>query len=162
VTVTLFDITPPAKPKRAKAKAKTPHPLAGTLPALDRPDGQLTYRLTHEARPWTLNVERQGGTGHFKRAKLVKEWREAFTWLARAAHMAPAQTIGVTVWPEVRHGGSLPDTAACVGAAKAAIDGIVDTGMLPDDGPQHVRRLTFMAPIVSGRDALTLDVAVLS
>ena len=150
----------PAKAKRRTAKPKTPHPLTGTLPALDSTTGQRAYRLTYEARPWTLNVERQGN--RWKRAGLVKEWRPAFRDLAREARMQACQSIGVTVWPEVKDGRSLPDTAACVGAAKAAIDGVTDAGVIPDDGPAHVRRLTFMAPIVSGRDALTLDVAVLS
>jgi hypothetical protein len=162
MTLPLFDPTPAPLPKRTRkpAKPKAPHPLAGTLPALDRPDGQVVYRLTYESRPWTLNVERQGN--RWKRAKLVGEWRPSFRLLALEAKMRPCSSIAVTVWPEVRHGGGMPDTAACVGAAKAAIDGVVDAGVLPDDGPVYVKRLTFMAPIVSGRDALTLDVAVLS
>lgn len=160
MTLPLFAPEPkPARPKRI-IKPKAPHPLAGTLPALDSLTGQRAYRLTYESRPWTLNVERQGN--RWKRAKLVAEWRPAFKLLAIEAHMLPCQSIGVTVWPEVRHGGSIPDVAACIGAAKAAVDGITDAGVLPDDGPAHVRRLTFMAPIITGRDALNLDVAVLS
>lgn len=141
-------------------KTKAAHPLAGQLPTLDRPDGRLAHRLTYEARPWTLNVERQGN--RWGRAALVAEWRTTFTWLALNAHMRPCQSIAVTVWPELRHGGGVPDTGACVGAAKAAIDGLIDAGVLTDDGPTHVRRLTFMAPIVSGRDALSLDIEVLA
>lgn len=135
---------------------KAPHPLAGTVPVLDRGDGRLIYRLTYEARPWTLNVERQGN--QWSRAKLVAEWRPAFRDLAREARIPRCDTIAVTVWPELRHAGGIPDTAACVGAAKAGIDGLIDAGVLEDDGPLQVRRLTFMAPIITGRDALSLDI----
>jgi hypothetical protein len=163
-SLSLFDSEPAAATRlprrRPAAKTTGPHPLAGTLPALDLPDDRLVYRLTYEARPWTLNIERR--ENRWRRGEKVAEWRTAFTTLAREERMRPAGSIAVTVWPELRHGGSVPDTAACIGAAKAGIDGIKDAGVLPDDGPEYVRRLTFMAPIITGRDALTLDVEVLS
>lgn len=163
---TLFDPAPGAADlpasavsggrRKRTAKPKAPHPLAGQLP----PPAPDAYRLTYEARPWTLNVERQGN--RWRRAKLVAEWRPEFQRLAESAAVPACGSIAVTVRPELRHGGSVPDTAACVGAAKAGIDGIRDAGVLPDDGPRYVRRLTFEAPIVTGRDALTLDIEVLS
>lgn len=115
-----------------------------------------TYALRYNARPWTLNVERQGN--RFQRAALVREWRAAFALLARHAHVPPLAAVEVTVTPHVRNRRSLPDTGACFGAAKASIDGLVDAGVLTDDGPDVVRRLTFLAPVVDGADALVLSV----
>lgn len=130
--------------------------LRGILP----PAEPGVYRLTHEARPWTLNVERQGN--RWGRAGLVKPWRQAFAVLAAKGHLPACRALTATVRPELANGTGIPDTAACIGAAKAAIDGIVDAGILPDDGPLHVRRLTFEAPIITGRDALSLDIEVIA
>jgi hypothetical protein len=135
---------------------KAPHPLAGVLPTA----GPGVWRLTYEARPWTLNVERQGS--QWTRAKLVAEWRPAFCLLAREARIPACQALAVTARPELRHAGGIPDTAACIGAAKAGIDGLIDAGVLPDDGPGYVRRLTFEAPVITGRWALTLDIEALA
>jgi hypothetical protein len=110
--------------------------------------------LRHEARPWTLNVERQGN--RWKRAALVKEWRAQFAVLAAGTDRFEA--ITVTVQPELRNRAAMPDTGACFGAAKAAIDGLVDAGVIVEDGPKVVRRLTFLAPIVTGVDALVVTV----
>jgi hypothetical protein len=113
-----------------------------------------TYTLRYERRPPTLNVERQ--QNRFLRAAWGKEWRAEFA--RQAANLAPLTSIEVTVLPELRNRSSQPDTGACIGAAKAAIDGLVDAGVLPDDGPKYVRRLTFLAPVVTGTDALVLRI----
>lgn len=113
------------------------------------------YTFRYERRPWSLNVERQGN--RWKRAALVKEWRAAFADLA-AGH-APLRSIDVTVFPELKNRSGEPDTGACIGAAKAAIDGLVDAGVIPEDGPRFVTRLSFLAPVVTGVDALVLQVA---
>jgi hypothetical protein len=114
------------------------------------------YTLRHERRPWTLNVERQGN--RWKRAALVKDWRAVFAALAREAHIPAFEAITVKVQPELRNRASMPDTGACIGAAKAAIDGLVDAGVIPEDGPAFVHRLTFERPMVTGVDALTLTI----
>lgn len=116
----------------------------------------MTWELRFEKRPWTLNVERQGN--RWERAALVKEWRAAFTTLA-LAHQIPALTaIAVVAQPELRNRAGVPDTGACIGAAKAAIDGLVDAGVLEDDGPDQVVRLTFNRPVVTGVDALVIRI----
>jgi hypothetical protein len=51
----------------------------------------------------------------------------------------------------------LQDVAACNPAVKAAIDGLVDAGIVPDDSPAYLRSVEFLAPM-KGRDALTLYV----
>lgn len=85
-----------------------------------------TWTLTYHARPMSLNVERAGN--RFQRAPLVKEWRGAYRWLAAEDRIPPLQWIHVEARPQYRTARSLPDTAACVGSVKAAIDGLVDAG----------------------------------
>lgn len=104
------------------------------------------YVLTYHARPWSLNVERR--TNRFQRAPMVAEWRDAYRLLALESKVPPLAWIHVEARPQYRTARSLPDTAACVGSVKAAIDGLVDAGVLPDDGPELVRRVTFEAPVV--------------
>lgn len=114
------------------------------------------FDLRLERRPWTLNVERQGN--RWKRAALVKEWRATFNALALEADIPPLDSIDAEVHVELRNRAGIPDTAACIGAAKAAIDGLVDAGVIPHDGPTVVRSLLFHAPTVTGVDALTLTI----
>jgi hypothetical protein len=116
----------------------------------------VTFRL--EQRPWTLNVERSGSTSKWRRAELVREWRQAFHWLAVEAGRPTFTAVEVVARPELRNRSGMPDTGACIGAVKAAIDGLVDAGVLPGDGPSIVRRLTFEAPVVTGVDALVVTV----
>ena len=44
----------------------------------------------------------------------------------------------------------MADTGGHFPVAKACIDGLVDAGVIPDDGPEFVRSLTFKAPQVDG------------
>lgn len=115
------------------------------------------WTLRYERRPWTLNIERQGN--RWKRAPLVKEWRLAFADLAREAQIPRLAAIDVVVIPTLKNRRAMPDTGACIGAAKAAIDGLVDAGVLLEDGPEFVRSLRFLAPVVTGADdALLIEV----
>jgi hypothetical protein len=121
------------------------------------PGGDLLreFTITYVARPWTLNRER---AGHWRVHRQATDlWRQVFGQLAgdRKVPKFKACTIEVRVTvgrPPVA------DTGACIGAAKAAIDGLVDAGRLPDDGPSIVRALTFYAPIRTGVDSLSLTV----
>lgn len=120
-----------------------------------------TWTLTYGARPWLLNAERSGGRGgiggHFGRAELVREWRETFALLAREQRMPPLEWIRVEV-QQTCATRRLPDTGSCFPAVKAAIDGLVDVNVIPDDGPRYVQALTFLAPVALGYDALTLHI----
>lgn len=69
----------------------------------------------------------------------------------------PLNWCSIMVMPWQKTKRSMADTGACHPAAKAAIDGIVDAGILPDDSPQYVREIIFRAPQI-GRDALVLIV----
>ena len=43
-------------------------------------------------------------------------------------------------------------------AVKAAVDGLVRFGMVPDDDPRHVVELTFVAPVLADWDGLLLTI----
>lgn len=113
----------------------------------------VTLEIHTELRPWTTNAERKHG--HWAaRAALVSTWRKYF---AHAAANFPAldwASFEVEPWQK---GGRLQDTGACHPAVKAAIDGLVDAGVLVDDSPEYVRAITFL-PTQRGKDGLTLRV----
>jgi hypothetical protein len=113
---------------------------------------QLVYRLELAQRPWTTNGERAGN--RWQRAELVKTWRSAFHVLAKSEQMPEMEWISVTVEPHQK-GGRLQDVGACNPAVKAAIDGIVDAGVLPDDSPKYMKSLIFLTP-QNDRNSLVL------
>lgn len=98
-----------------------------------------------EHRPYLLNQERKD---HPKtRAQATKYWREAFALEAMASDMprplpGPVH-IGVSPYTRYRY---KQDVGACFPTAKAAIDGLVDAGFLPNDEAEWVNMLTFCAP----------------
>lgn len=114
------------------------------------------WALTYPARPWSLNVERQGN--RWVRSALVGEWRRAFALLALEARIPRLDACEIVARPTLVNRRSMPDTGACVGAVKAAVDGLVDAGVLVDDGPGIVRRIVFEAPAVTGADALIVEI----
>jgi len=113
-----------------------------------------SFRLEHRARPWTTNAERR--MHHHARADLVAEWRHAFATLARAEHVPTLERVIVTAMPIMASRRSRPDVGACLRAVKAAVDGLVDAGVLEDDDPDHLLELRFTAPAMGARDALVL------
>lgn len=112
------------------------------------------FTIVHHAKPWTTNAERRGN--RFDRAKLTREWREAFCWLARQQRIPRLAMIRVTAYPTQARG-PLQDTAACNPAVKAAIDGLVDAGVVADDTGAHVSEIVFL-PARRGPDALHLQI----
>jgi crossover junction endodeoxyribonuclease RusA len=119
----------------------------------DEPQDQMLYRLEFSKRPWTTNAERAGN--HWERARLVKEWRNAFHLLAKEAKIPPMKWMAVTAEPFSDAKGRQQDVAACNPAVKAAIDGLVDAGILPDDSPQYLTSVTFLSP-KKNKNALVL------
>jgi len=102
------------------------------------------WQVVHYDRPFTQN--RLYGKGNqYTRASLVKSWRESFAWLAKKAHIPSMDKCIITCMPHLNDRRA-QDTGACFPAAKAAIDGLVDAGVLPDDGPEHVVELRFFRP----------------
>lgn len=112
----------------------------------------MTFILTYPSKPLTTNAERKGN--RWGRAEHVKQWREAFAWLAKKHKVPRMRYMNVIVQPAQKRG-RLQDTAACNPSVKAAIDGLVDAGVVPDDTGAFVREITFL-PCVRGEDSLTI------
>lgn len=97
-------------------------------------------------RPWTVNQERKRGA-HYERSAITKWWREAFRDAAIAAEIPHFDHITLEVTP-ILPDRKMQDTGACYPTAKAAIDGLVDAGVVDDDAPQYVPTITFNSPVV--------------
>lgn len=121
-----------------------------------------TWELTYEARPWLLNSERAGGArgigGHYGRAGKVAEWREVYAELCLEQKVPPLAWLTVEATQTCRDR-RMPDIGNCYPAVKAAIDGIVDAGVVPDDDSRYVHALTFLAPQCTGTDALHVRIS---
>jgi hypothetical protein len=113
----------------------------------------ISFGIEYPERPWTTNAERSGN--RWDRAKKTKQWRTAYALLATELAPPRLEWCDVIVEPWLRNRAGVQDTGACHPAAKAAIDGLVDAGVLDDDTPDIVRSITYLAPKI-GRDALVL------
>lgn len=138
-----------------------------------------TATLTHPDRPWTVNSERAGSGrgigGHHGRAKLTEEWRGVFHLLADEAGLPSGEfelrktdkgmklvcvkggvsAVRITV-EQTTKTAVAPDPGSTYPAVKAAIDGLVDYGFIEDDRGEFVHRLTFLPPVKTGTDSLSL------
>ena len=115
-----------------------------------------TWTIVDTERPWTANAERRWH--HHKRAEVVRDARERWGWLAKAERVPALLRVSVEATPIKKTRAAWPDVAACYPAVKAAIDGLVDAGVVPDDDPTHVVRITFHAPRIGDVDGLRLVV----
>ena len=109
-------------------------------------------------RPHTMNTMRRE---HAQvSGKKIHATRELWGWLGIEhkvrSHRLDQVTIDVT--PLHRDGRSPQDIVGCAPEAKAAIDGLVDAGLIPDDNPKHLRLVTFHPPRICGIDGLELAV----
>lgn len=109
-----------------------------------------TLTLTHRARPWTVNAERAGrlpgkGNQYQRRAAEVRVWREAFWGLALEAKAPKLHRVTIAAQARLRGDRSI-DIDACFPALKAAIDGLVDARVIPDDCPPHIAWLRIDEP----------------
>jgi len=112
----------------------------------------------HGNRALTLNKER---TLHrMARAAIVKDTREAFGWMAKAQGFPKFEAAHITATPLAKDKRWRQDVGACMPSAKAAIDGLVDVGILPDDNPDYVKSLTFLPAEIGDVDGLRIDVEV--
>lgn len=112
--------------------------------------------LWYPVRPWTINKDRNWH--HHQRAKNIKEWRNAFRELAVVEGIPRCNHVAFEIQP-VLGDRRVQDTAACVTAAKAAIDGIVDAGVIEDDAPPFMQWMKFYPPVVEkGKNGLLVRV----
>jgi hypothetical protein len=99
------------------------------------------WTLTLDERPFTVNEERRVHWREHRR--VTAHWRDAFAKLARAQRVPRLDRVAVDATPIKGNRRAWPDVGACMPAAKAAIDGLVDAGVIPDDTDRHVVSLTF-------------------
>ena len=107
---------------------------------------QTTYRLRMPwARPPLSANDRRH---HMAHAKLVAEVRVTAGWVVKAARIPACvrATVGLVYVPPIRRkrdgGENYADTL------KAAIDGVVDAGVVPDDTPEYlIRLMPVVAPV---------------
>jgi hypothetical protein len=108
------------------------------------------------ARPLTVN--RVATLHRHAWAQLTKATRAEWYWLGKQAEVGPCLAVVLTVTPLHTDRRSPQDVAACAPHAKAAIDGLVDAGLIPDDSPQHLLSVTFLPPLICGVDGLAIDI----
>lgn len=108
-------------------------------------------------RPTTLNQERKVNRWQ-ARATDTKWWRSEFCAAAVEGEVPWMERIHVSVYPLHKNGRSPQDCGACFPAAKAAIDGLIDAGIIDNDTPNIVVQIDFHAPVVDGEDGLRLVV----
>lgn len=95
---------------------------------------------------------------HFKRAALVKEWRQAAFLLAKEAKIPALAAIEVDVTPYLVNRGRPQDIGAAYPSYKAMQDGVVDAGVIPDDCIKYVKKVTFYPPVASKVNSLEIVV----
>ena len=125
----------------------------------DRGIVQTTYRLR---MPWPRPPLSANDRRHYMaRAQLVAQVRVTAGWVVRAARIPPCTrvTVGLVYVPVIRRkrdgGENYADTL------KAAIDGVVDAGVVPDDTPEYVIRLMpVVAPVDRDRPGVFLTLEV--
>lgn len=89
-------------------------------------------------------------------ARRTAELRSEWWALAIEAHLPRMRQARITARPLHADRRSPQDVAACAPAVKAAIDGLVDARVLPDDDAGHLLAVTFLPPAVDGVDGLEL------
>jgi crossover junction endodeoxyribonuclease RusA len=138
----------------------TVHPIRPGIEVPDLPDTVAetlrSWQLTRAGRPVPMNEYRK--LHWTARRDHDQMWRADFAWLARAQKIPPLEVVTIQVVQTCRPGVTMPDPGACYPTAKAAIDGLVDAGVIPDDSGAHVRYLGFGAPARSDRDRFVLVV----
>jgi crossover junction endodeoxyribonuclease RusA len=102
-----------------------------------------SHHLSVRGQLISLNFERK--MHHMTRADAVRQWRTDAGWEAKAARLPHLERISIVAQPFQRRA-VLGDAGNHLPSVKAIIDGLVDVGVLDDDGPDHVTALTLLAP----------------
>jgi crossover junction endodeoxyribonuclease RusA len=120
----------------------------------------VNWTLEYEARPWLHNAERSGGTrgigGHRGRAAKVREWRDAYANLCLIERVPPLVSIRV-VARQVCRDRRRADPGNIYPAVKAAVEGLVDADVIPDDTDLYVAAVELAPAVIAGYDALRLE-----
>ena len=117
-----------------------------------------TYTLAIPGRPISSN-KRMHPQAWQRETKL---WRLAAKVAAESVSVPMLDKVKVQACPWLK-GKRSQDVGACMRAVKAAIDGLVDAGVLPDDTPAHVLSLEFLPPALGAEtDELVLTLEVVA
>jgi crossover junction endodeoxyribonuclease RusA len=116
----------------------------------------VEWTITDRERPWTANAERRWH--YHERARRVRETRTRWTWLTLAENIPKLDRVSITAQPLARSRRWRADVAACYPSVKAAIDGIVDAGVMEDDDDRHLLSVTFLPVRYDGIDGLRLTI----
>ncbi|MHB1777980.1 MAG: hypothetical protein ACYCU7_18635 [Acidimicrobiales bacterium] len=99
--------------------------------------------LTIPGKLTSLNAER---SAHWaSRLASTRQWRIDAAHTARRLKIPPLQRIAVEATPHQARG-RLCDCGNHYPSIKAAVDGLVDAHVIPDDDPTHLVRLTQRSP----------------
>lgn len=96
-----------------------------------------TWTLMYEQRPVGQNQITRMNRG--QEARFRKEWREAFYWLAKQARIPKLASIEMEVRCVYPNRKGWLDIGNAYPSAKAALDGIVDAGVIVDDREPYFR-----------------------
>jgi hypothetical protein len=113
---------------------------------------QLYLHIKAPARLLTLNLERN--LHYHRRAEIVLAWRWGTKALALAEQVPHFSCCSIRALVHQAHG-VLADPGNHLPVVKAAIDGLRDAQVLPDDSGEFIKELCFLPP-VRGADALAL------
>jgi crossover junction endodeoxyribonuclease RusA len=114
------------------------------------PVKQATF--TVDGKVQSLNAERKAHWS--KRAEQARLWRERF-WAEGLKQRVRFERVEITVEIAQKR---LMDAGNAYPTIKAAIDGLVDARVIPNDTPKHVAQITLLAPVrvVKEPERLTL------
>ncbi len=127
-------------PSRTRAHAATP---AGEPNDTSLTPAGSVHVLVIPGRLWTANALRRS---HWAtRAAITARWRRDTKITALHAAIPHHNRISIEIRPAQARG-RLADPGAHEPAAKAAIDGLVDANIIPDDTGQHITSIRYAAP----------------
>ena len=114
----------------------------------------MSSRIFHLiGRPPRVNDNRRA---HWSKERITQRYR--ILGLTEG-HNREAVTppVEIHVQPVVA-GGNRADAGACYEVVKAFVDGLVDAGLMPDDGPDFVKCIHLHAPELGEDDRLIVEV----
>lgn len=114
-------------------------------------------KLPWEKPPMSLNDRDH----HRVKARKTKDIRETVGWVLRAAHIPPLERVRVqmvwTVPDRIRRDEDNP-----AATLKAVCDAFVDVGVVPDDVPKFMEKLTTRIEYAEGVRSVTLHIVELA
>ena len=95
---------------------------------------------------------------HRVKAPITKAWRQAAADAAEPIVAVHAFTRPVHITLTAHRTGRALDADGIAPSAKAAIDGLVDAGLLADDSPRFVHAVTYRTAPKASANVLTIEI----